>query len=57
MNIEQLQTLVDKGESDRIEFKKSTTQIKPAFETLCAFLNGAGGIILFGVTDSEIGCC
>ncbi len=52
MNIEQLQQLVGRGESDRLEFKKSTTQMKPAFETLCAFLNGGGGVILFGVTDN-----
>ena len=52
MNIEQLKQLVDKGESDRLEFKKSTTQMKPAFETLCGFLNGGGGVILFGVTDN-----
>ena len=52
MNIEQLKQLISKGESDRLEFKKSTTQNKAAFETLCAFLNGVGGTILIGVTDN-----
>jgi ATP-dependent DNA helicase RecG len=52
MNFEQLQLLARQGESQRLEFKKSTAQIKPAFETLCAFLNNKGGIILFGVKDS-----
>jgi ATP-dependent DNA helicase RecG len=51
MNIEQLIELVKQGESQRLEFKKSTGQLKPAFETTCAFLNGKGGVILFGVKD------
>ena len=52
MNIELLKQLINKGESDCLEFKKSTTQIKGAFETLCAFLNGTGGYILMGVKDN-----
>lgn len=51
MNIEQLIELVKQGESQRLEFKKTTGQLKPAFETACAFLNGKGGVILFGVKD------
>lgn len=52
MNIEQLQKLVQEGESQQLEFKKSTSQLKAAFETVCAFLNGKGGIILFGVNNN-----
>lgn len=52
MNIEQLKLLINKGESHNLEFKKSTTQIKGAFETLCVFLNGVGGSILIGVTNN-----
>ncbi|MCE3044170.1 ATP-binding protein [Legionella sp. 16cNR16C] len=52
MNIDEIRQLISQGESEHLEFKKSTTQIKPAFETLCAFLNGAGGIVLIGVTDN-----
>ncbi len=52
MDIEQLKQLVSKGESQQLEFKKTTCQLKPAFETLCAFLNGGGGTVLFGVTDN-----
>ncbi|MDR3441748.1 MAG: putative DNA binding domain-containing protein [Legionella sp.] len=51
MNIEQLNKLISKGESHQLEFKKSTGQLKPAFESLCAFLNEAGGTILIGITD------
>lgn len=51
MDIEQLKALVNQGESHTLEFKKSTTQLKPAFETLCGFLNAHGGIVLIGVND------
>lgn len=52
MNIDQLRQLVNKGESDHLEFKISTTQLKPAFETACAFLNLKGGFIIFGVKNN-----
>ena len=44
--------MIQQGESHCLEFKKSTAQIKPAFETVCAFLNGKGGYVLFGVKDN-----
>lgn len=34
-----------------MEFKETTGQLERGVETLCAFLNGAGGTVLFGVTD------
>ncbi|MEG1502557.1 MAG: ATP-binding protein, partial [Synergistaceae bacterium] len=34
-----------------MEFKETTGQLERAMETLCAFLNGTGGTLLFGVTD------
>lgn len=52
VNITQLKNLIQQGESQHLEFKKSTTQIKPAFETACAFLNNKGGTILIGVKDN-----
>lgn len=51
IDFEELKTLVAQGESHILEFKKSTTQLKAAFETLCGFLNGHGGTVLIGVTD------
>ena len=38
-------------ETDKIEFKETTGQLERGMETLCAFLNGEGGTVLFGVTD------
>lgn len=52
MNINDIQYLVGQKESEHLEFKKSTSQIKPVCETLCGFLNTNGGTILIGVTDN-----
>ena len=51
MKIEKLRQLVSQGESETLEFKKSTGQRTEAAKTLCAMLNGQGGQVLFGVTD------
>ena len=40
------------GESETMEFKKSTAEKDRACRTLCAFANGQGGRVLFGVTPS-----
>lgn len=52
MDLEQLRAMVAQGESDRLEFKKSTGELKEGFQTLCGFLNEKGGEVLFGVTSS-----
>ncbi|MFN7096622.1 MAG: helix-turn-helix domain-containing protein [Gammaproteobacteria bacterium] len=49
------QNIVDiakQGESSTLEFKKSTTQLKSAAESLCAFLNTYGGLVLIGVPQN-----
>ena len=52
MNMSQLKALVKKGESEVLEFKKSTAQLSAAMQTVCAFLNSeVGGTVLIGVTD------
>jgi ATP-dependent DNA helicase RecG len=43
------------GESETVEFKKTTGQLSRAAEALCAFLNAHGGQVLFGVgPDSQV---
>ena len=37
-------------ELNRLEFKKSTSELKSGMETLCGFLNGGSGRVFFGVT-------
>jgi hypothetical protein len=44
-----LHSLIAQGESETLEFKRSTAELRRAGETLCAFLNGDGGQVLVGV--------
>ena len=48
-NAKQLAALVKEGEGPALEFKRSTGELKEGMQTLCAFLNGSGGVVLFGV--------
>jgi ATP-dependent DNA helicase RecG len=50
MDINVLKLLVNGGESETVEFKKSTGQLRRAAETICGMLNGPGGRVLIGVT-------
>ena len=52
MNLADVKRMVAEGESETVEFKRSTGLLVRASETLCAFLNGEGGTVLIGVTDS-----
>ncbi len=55
MNSAELKRLVADGESEQVEFKRSTGQRTEAMKTVCAMLNGLGGFVFFGVDDrSEI---
>ena len=49
--LDDVRRLVDGKETNTVEFKTSTGQLERGMETLCAFLNGYGGTVLFGVTD------
>lgn len=52
MDIEQIRKLVEKGETENLEFKRSTGQLERAMKTTCAFLNGFGGTVLIGVKEN-----
>lgn len=52
MTLTQLEAEVAKGESDTLEFKKSTAERDAAMKTLCGMLNGSGGRVLIGVTET-----
>lgn len=52
MTIAEAQQLAKAGESERLEFKRTTGQRTEAARTVCAFLNGEGGNVLFGVGNS-----
>jgi len=51
MTEDELRQLVAQGESDRLEFKRSTGELRAAMETVCGFLNEQGGQVLFGVAN------
>ena len=44
-----LRRLVAKGEGPTLEFKRTTGELREGLETVCGFLNSAGGCVLFGV--------
>jgi ATP-dependent DNA helicase RecG len=48
-NREDVAALVKRGEGEAPEFKRSTGELREAMQTLCAFLNGSRGTVLFGV--------
>lgn len=54
MTVKVLDALIveNKGEWEQIEFKKTTGELQGGMETLCGFLNGSGGKVLFGVNNA-----
>lgn len=50
MKRREIERIAQAGESETIEFKKSTAQLRRAAETVCGMLNGNGGRVLIGVT-------
>jgi ATP-dependent DNA helicase RecG len=44
--------LIKNGESESIEFKKSTSSLREAIQSICAFANHHGGYVIFGVDDN-----
>ncbi len=51
MTEEQFFQIISQGESQTIEFKKSTSMMREAIETIIAFANTEGGYLIFGITD------
>lgn len=49
INPRTLSVLLRLGENESVEFKRSTGELKEAMQTLCAFLNGGGGTVIFGI--------
>lgn len=47
--LDQLSALASAGESETLEFKRTTGERREAAQTLCAMLNHRGGRVLFGV--------
>ncbi|MCY4283548.1 MAG: putative DNA binding domain-containing protein [Gammaproteobacteria bacterium] len=54
MTIDQITALTAAGESETLEFKKTTGTRREATRTVCGFLNKQGGKVLFGVTSTGV---
>ena len=54
VTLSELEQLIaeSKGEWEQIEFKKTTGELHGGMESLCGFLNGSGGKVLFGVNNA-----
>ena len=50
MTLDEIINLVAQGESETLEFKKTTGERVEAAKTACAMLNRRGGVVLIGVT-------
>ena len=48
-NVKELEELLQRPESETVEWKRSTGELRDAMQTVCAFLNGNGGLVLFGI--------
>lgn len=53
MDIGSVEEIIATDESDRLELKKTTGQLKSAMRSLCGFLNGNGGRVMVGVTPDR----
>ena len=49
LSLREVADLVKQGEGPTLEFKRSTGELKEGMLSLCAFLNGSGGTVLFGI--------
>jgi ATP-dependent DNA helicase RecG len=53
ITLDDIKLLVAAGESETLEFKKSTGQRTEACRTLCAMANGKGGKVIFGIAPEN----
>jgi len=51
MDEKELVKLIEKGETERVEFKESLSDWKEIVKTISAFGNAKGGTVLIGITD------
>lgn len=47
-DIETVKNIIENTENNQTEFKETAGQLERGMETICAFLNGSGGTVLFG---------
>lgn len=53
MTLHEIRSLIEGGESSKVEFKRKTTTPEKLAKEICAFANSKGGFIFFGVEDNK----
>jgi len=46
-----IEDIIKGGESETVEFKRSLAETREIIETVCAFANTKGGVIIVGIDD------
>lgn len=54
MTIDNIQTLIHGDETRTLELKKTTGELKDGMRSVCAFLNTAGGWLVFGIAPTTL---
>ncbi len=54
MTIDDIQRLIQNDETRTLELKKTTGELKDGMRSACAFLNTAGGWLLFGIAPTTL---
>ena len=54
ITIDQLRHIIKDDETQTLELKKSTGELKDAMHSACAFLNSDGGWLVFGITPKSL---
>lgn len=52
MLLSDIEHLAVQGESETVEFKETTGELRQALESICGFLNTRGGLVLIGIKPS-----
>lgn len=55
MNKKGIAKLIEKGENQKVEFKKSLAERQEILETISAFATAKGGEILIGIDENKDG--
>ncbi len=53
MDEKELLKIIQWGETETIELKKSTAQMEKALKSVCGFLNHKGGTVYFGIGENR----
>jgi predicted HTH transcriptional regulator len=52
--LDELQKMIREGESQRLDFKKTITDLAKIARTISSFANTEGGVIVIGLTDQGL---